>query len=176
MGSTTFETERLSLRPFSPADGEAFHRVWGDPEVIWWGALSDRADSDAALAELIEKCRALLPGLGWWWLVERSTGDRVGDLVLVPAPDPPGGIEIGWHLARARWGEGFATEGARRLLDHAWDLGLDEVIATIVPMNAASVGVAERLGMARRGALFVRGGLWHDVWAIGNPASSPMPV
>ena len=96
-------------------------------------------------------------------------GEIVGDVILQPAPDPPGGIEIGWHLAREHWGRGYATEGAVPLLAHAWSLGLEEVIATILPVNLPSMGVAERLGMRRRGPTVERLGLAHGVWVIERP-------
>ncbi len=54
---------------------------------------------------------------------------------------------MGWTLARAAWGRGYAKEGARASLDYAFDtLGADHVISVIHPDNARSIAVAERLG------------------------------
>ncbi len=164
-------TARLDLVPFDRGDVDAYHNVWGDPEVIWWGHSPSREDSAAGLNKLMSRIEAMPEGLGWAWLVERSTGEFVGDVVLEPAPNPPGGIETGWHLARRHWGKGFATEGAVALLQHAWSLGLDEVIATIVPVNLPSVHVAERLGMVRRGPTVPRGGLAHGIWVATREIS-----
>jgi len=164
-------TDRLDLVPFSPGDGAHYRRIWGDPEVIWWGACAGAEDCEAAYDALLERMAAMPDGMGWWWLRHRTGGEIVGDVILQPAPEPPGGTEIGWHLARAHWGHGYATEGARPLLPHAWDLGVDEVIATIVPVNLPSVGVAERLGMTRRSGTVPRMGLAHGVWAIARPGS-----
>lgn len=163
------ETARLRLRSLETADVDSFHAIWGDPEVIWWGASPDRATSEQQLAKLVDRCVAMPPGLGWWWLERRADGVIVGDVCLQPAPDPPGGIEIGWHLARAHWGNGYAQEGATPLLPHAWSLGIEEVIAMIVPVNLPSVRVAERLGMRRRGQTIDRGGLAHGIWVAGPP-------
>lgn len=44
-------------------------------------------------------------------------------------------------------GGGYATEGAAACMDYAVDiLGWEEIIHTILPENAGSVGVAERPG------------------------------
>jgi len=164
-----FETDRLVLRPFALGDLEAFHLVWGDPEVIWWGHTETLEESKERLAAFVELCDGLSEGLGWSWLIDKATGAVYGDVALQPAPDPPGGVEIGWHLARRAWGNGYATEGAAPLLPHGWTLGLAEVIATIVPTNRPSVRVAERLGMERRAGDFERTGLIHGVWVARPP-------
>ena len=49
------ETERLSLRPFTPDDAGGWHAIWGDPEVIWWGANDSIEKSRASLERLIAK-------------------------------------------------------------------------------------------------------------------------
>jgi RimJ/RimL family protein N-acetyltransferase len=56
--------------------------------------------------------------------------------------------EIGWRLAADYWGRGFATEGARAVLDYAFrSLRLDEVVAFTAQCNLRSRRVMERLGM-----------------------------
>jgi len=162
-------TERLVLRPLEATDADRYHTIWGDPEVIWWGHSDSRAASTVAVAALTGRCERMPAGLGWSWLLKADTGELVGDVCLQPAPDPPGGIEIGWHLAKENWGRGYATEGTRPLLTHAWSLGIGEIVATIVPMNKPSVAVAERLGMIRRPGITSRGGLAHGVWAVSRP-------
>lgn len=170
--SDVLETERLTLRPFDAGDVDEFLAVWGDPEVIWWGQVArDRSEAESGLASLVERIAGMPEGMGWWWLEVTETGETVGDVNIQPAPEPPGGIEIGWHLARAHWGKGFATEGAAAMIQRAWEIGLDEVIATIVPINVRSVRVAERLGMERRGPTVPRGNLNHGIWVIARPSA-----
>ena len=63
-------------------------------------------------------------------------------------------VLIAYHLARPEWGQGYATEAARTLVD--WALGQPQVLRiwTVVDVdNAASVRVLEKLGMVREGVL-----------------------
>jgi RimJ/RimL family protein N-acetyltransferase len=57
-------------------------------------------------------------------------------------------VEIGWRLARACWGNGYATEGAWEVLRFGFGrLGLREIVSFTVPANVRSRRVMERLGM-----------------------------
>jgi len=73
-------------------------------------------------------------------------------VILKHAPDserrPLPDVEVGWHLGRFAWGNGYATEAARAMLDHAdQTLKLPIVYAIIDPENVRSMRVTERLGM-----------------------------
>jgi RimJ/RimL family protein N-acetyltransferase len=140
------ETERLTIRPFVAEDLDALHEVYGDAEVMRWaGGASDRDGTERALRTHIE--RHAVDGFAFWAVVERATGALIGDTGLGRLGDE---VEIGWTLRRDRWGLGYATEAARAVLAAALGpLGLDHVIATIHPDNAASVRVAEKVGLRR---------------------------
>jgi RimJ/RimL family protein N-acetyltransferase len=61
-------------------------------------------------------------------------------------------VEIGWRLARGYWGHGYATEGARAVLEYGFDeAGLDEIVSFTALTNVRSIAVMERLGMTRSG-------------------------
>ena len=71
------------------------------------------------------------------------------------------GLEVGWTLARSRWGQGLATEAGRAAVDWAFaELDADRVISLIAPDNHRSRRVAERLGASREGRTAILG---HDV-------------
>jgi RimJ/RimL family protein N-acetyltransferase len=58
-------------------------------------------------------------------------------------------IEIGWRLAHAEWGKGYATEAATAARDHAADrLNITNLLSIIHAENRRSQRVAEKLGMA----------------------------
>jgi RimJ/RimL family protein N-acetyltransferase len=71
---------------------------------------------------------------------------------LIPSDAVGPEIEIGWRLPRKAWSAGIATEAARAVLQHAFaTLCLPEVVAEIDPSNLASIRVAKKLGLVRRG-------------------------
>jgi RimJ/RimL family protein N-acetyltransferase len=81
----------------------------------------------------------------------RDTGEFIGFVGLavprfVAAFTPC--VEIGWRLDPAYWGRGLATEGARAVVGHAFDvLHLDELVSFTIPGNTRSRRVMEKVGM-----------------------------
>jgi RimJ/RimL family protein N-acetyltransferase len=95
----------------------------------------------------------LMRGYGMWAVEERSTGSMVGRVGFI---DPEGwpGFELGWMIDRSRWGRGYAPEAADVALRFARDvLRRERVISLIRPANAASIRVAEKIGLRRDGSL-----------------------
>ena len=165
MPAPVLHTPRLHMRPLGAGDAVAWHSIWGDPEVIWWGHQRRAADTALALAGLMDRISTIPPGMGWWMLIDRTSGAAVGDAVLQPAPVPEGEIEIGWHLARDHWGKGYGSESAGAVLEHGLNsLAIERIVATIVPDNQRSIALAERIGMRRVPGSWQRGGLAHGVW------------
>ena len=76
-----------------------------------------------------------------------STGEVIGLVGLQPHDD--GQFELGWWIWKEHWAMGYATEAARAFVAHARDvMGLNRLVAVIDPPNAASIRVAEHLGMS----------------------------
>ena len=143
-----FDTDRLHLRPFGEDDAEAWHALWGDPEVIWWGASPSLDESQAGLRRLVAREREEWPdGLGWLAVLERGSFEIVGDVLLQPAPFVDG-IEVGWHFRKHVWNRGYATEAARATIERAFEADLcPEVYALVALQNGPSLRVAAKLGM-----------------------------
>jgi RimJ/RimL family protein N-acetyltransferase len=75
-----------------------------------------------------------------WWLLEPAGWD---ERKLVP-----GQAELGYRLLRRCWRQGFASEGCRELLRHAFeDLGLQRVFGRTMTVNAASRATMAAVGM-----------------------------
>lgn len=126
-------------------DFEAHAAICGDPEVMKYirDPLS-RADSWWQIAKYVGHWQ--FRGYGFWGVFERETGRLVGHLGFL---DPGGGhgFELGWALARSAWGRGYAFEGARAAVEHAFTvLARERIVCLIHPENARSIRVAERLG------------------------------
>jgi Acetyltransferase (GNAT) domain len=105
-------TERLLIRPLEPTDIEAMHAVFSDPEVMRYvpGGACDRERSRSRLQSLIEHQKD--HGFSKWAVAEKDSGHLIGDCGLQYLDGGPD-IELGFHLARAHWGHGYATEVAR---------------------------------------------------------------
>ena len=163
------ETERLILRPWAPGDVEAFHGIWGDPEVIWWGANETIDQTREGYAQLLERHGTWPAGLGWFALTEPDREAILGDVILQPAKFVDG-IEIGWHLRRDAWGKGYATEAARAVLAHAFEtVGLERVYAIVATHNERSLRIIEKLGLTPVKDMEYAG--WpHRLFAIDRPA------
>jgi len=169
------ETARLVLRPWTltAADAGAFHRIWGNPQVIWWGHAVDADESLRVLERVVRRAEQMPPGLGWFAVVERAGERIVGGVMLQPASYLDD-VELGYHVAHEAWGRGYATEASRGLLDYGLgELGLPRIVAAIHPDNFASRRVADKLGMVCEGQVMHATQL-HDLYVtVSSPLAEP---
>ncbi|EXJ16727.1 GNAT family N-acetyltransferase [Imhoffiella purpurea] len=152
-----FETPRLRLRQWQPKDRAPFAAVNADPRVMeFFPSSLDRSESDA----IADRCEALIAERGWgFWATEiKGSGEFIGFVGLhVPIPELPFSpcVEIGWRLAHAYWGQGFATEAAQGALQVGFEgIGLSEIVSFTAARNRRSRNVMERLGMVEESATF----------------------
>jgi ribosomal-protein-alanine N-acetyltransferase len=140
-------TERLVLRVYEPDDVARLHEVlFGDPAVRrFTGGPSTLEETRAIVARYIEAHAR--DGYSYWAVVERDSGDLVGEAGLKPLDDLGPDVELGYAFAEPSWGRGYATEAARAILAEAFGpLGLPRVFATARPENAGSRHVLAKLG------------------------------
>lgn len=147
------ETERLIIRELTIEDLEDFHAVFGDEEVmarIPSGVSRDLDHSAERLKWLIEHQGA--HGFSLWAIVEKETGEFVGDcgLLLVEGKGPD--VELAYHLARSRWGRGYGGEAAAACIEYGLDeLELERIVALAEPTHFVSRRVMEKIGMTYEG-------------------------
>lgn len=148
----TLRTERLLLRPWRASDRVPFAAMNADPKVMeHFPVVSTRGESDAAVDRIVARMEQ--HGFGLWAVEVPGIAEFVGFIGLNPADAVLGRpvLEIGWRLAAKHWGRGYATEGARASLAHAFDgLDQDEVISFTTTANERSRHVMEKIGMTRR--------------------------
>lgn len=147
-------TRRLLLRPFEDRDRAPFAAINADPEVAaWLPAPLSPTESDRLMDQVIADARHR--GFGLFAVQEQATGDFLGFVGLaVPAWQAhfTPVAEIAWRLARPAWGQGYATEAARDVLDWAFGtLGLPAIWSWTSVHNHRSWRVMERLGMSPLG-------------------------
>lgn len=86
----------------------------------------------------------------WWWsIVGVEAEEFIGLSSLIPKEvKGQDEVEIGYFLLPEFWGNGYATEASRLVLEFAFSgLELDSLIALIDPSNRASRRVAIKLRM-----------------------------
>ncbi|MFJ7355427.1 GNAT family N-acetyltransferase [Phyllobacterium sp. NPDC097923] len=145
----TFETERLFLRPRTMADLEDCMAMDRDPDVTRF-IPGPWTNPDAHRRFITARMEADFgPDLGYWSIFARDQPQRfLGWVLLIPDDAVGPDIEIGWRLNRHAWGKGYATEAARPLVVHAFgQAGIKRIVAAIHPDNAASIRVAQKIGL-----------------------------
>jgi RimJ/RimL family protein N-acetyltransferase len=154
---TELTTERLELRRWREDDLDEYAAMTADPDVVRYlgGATFDRVAAWRQIALFIGH-RELR---GWTSsaVVERSSGRLIGRGGLWQPEGWPG-VEVGWILGRAAWGQGYATELGQAVRDYAFgSLGVAQLISVIHPDNAASIRVAEKIGSTFEGEFDLNG-------------------
>lgn len=153
MADFRLETERLILRDWREEDRRPFAAMCADEVVMQhFPALLSGEESDA----LIDRINAHIEeyGFGLWALERAEDGAFLGftGIQLVRFESPIlGEVEIGWRLAKAHWGKGYAREAAQASLDWFWqNTDRNRIVSMTIPDNEPSWGLMERIGLERR--------------------------
>lgn len=136
------------MREVRPSDLDALHALWSDPDQMrYYAGVRGRAEAEAWIERNLARFASL--GYGSWIVQARDGGAFLGYCGIRPLEDSDReGTEIAWHVAKAWWGRGVATEAALAAREEAFGtFGVERLAALIHPENAASRRVAERIGM-----------------------------
>jgi len=202
LGTDRLESDRLVLRRVVSDDLPFFTRIHALPQVAEHLYPQGRPRSPEETAGWLKYTLASYEqlALGYLAVVRKADGALIGrcglmDMVVESAAPEHGVLrgwfgreqapadvaltfetELGYTLDPAVWGQGFATEAARCVLDYSRDvLRLSYVISAIQPQNARSRRVAERSGARAAGQMEVVGLAWDRyVWPL-DTAGAPQP-
>lgn len=146
------ETERLLLRRFTAADADRLETLDADPAVMRFITGGRPTPRDEIEREILPAYLAYYdryPAYGFWAAIEQATGEFVGWFHFRPAPGSPDDEpELGYRLRKSAWGNGYATEGSRALIDKGFaELGVRRIVASTMTVNAASRRVMEKSGL-----------------------------
>ena len=149
---TDLQTPRLRMRRPRLNDFTASAAMWADPEIVRHisGSPSTAEASWSRMLRYVGHWEVFR--FGYWIVEERATGAFAGEVGfayyhrnITPALDPP---ELGWVIATAHQGKGYATEAVRAAI--AWAqrhlTGIEDIACIIAPGNRASIRVAEKCG------------------------------
>ncbi|MQQ99534.1 GNAT family N-acetyltransferase [Glaciimonas soli] len=149
---TELTSNRIILREWRDEDLAPFAALNVDPKVMeYFPAPLSRAESDAMVARI----RSLFDDFGYGlWALEipgvTAFAGMVGlNQVRFDAPFTPA-VEVGWRLAHAYWGKGYASEAAQLSLTYGFEtLQLPEIVSLTATSNHRSQAVMQRIGMTR---------------------------
>ena len=181
------ETGRLWLREMERADLSALGEILQDPQVMY---AYEHAFSDEEVLQWLERQRERYQksGFGLWAVIERSTGELVGQCGITMQQWGERMVpEVGYLLRRDRWHMGYATEAALACRDYGFfSLGFPALYSIIRENNLPSQAVARRCGMSlvgRQMKHYYHMDMPHLVFAVRNPdqprggapAGGPLP-
>ena len=138
------ETERCLLTAPRPADLDTVVRLYTDARVRrHLGGPRSEADARMAFAAMLDG----RPDEHTWVIRLRAGGEPVGLVILAPHHNRSD-TEVSYLLLPDVWGQGYAGEAVRAVIDHALNgLGLTRVVAETQAANAASRRMLERVGL-----------------------------
>jgi len=146
------ETERLKLRHLQPADFDELFKLNSDPEVMKYingGNPETREKVEKFLSGCL-KYYEKNPDLGLFAALSKNDNSFLGWVCLKHLDDTDE-IEVGYRLHKKFWNRGFATEGARKLVEYGFkNLQLQRIVAVALPENKASIRVMEKCGLTYR--------------------------
>ena len=186
MSTPILRTTRLTLSAPTPADAEAITDACQDPEIPRWTPLPSPYTTQHAVEFIGEAASRAEADTGHEWAIRAAGDGAAGSLVgmISLTRRGPGAAEIGFWMRADQRGNGYLTEAARAVIDHAFEpsgLGLDRLEWNAAAGNMASARAARALGFrfegVRRGAFITTSGGRTDGWSAGRLfTDSPDPA
>ena len=152
---TELNTERLHLRKMNVADSPQLFKIWSDPDVTKFMNITSFTHEEQAfemieiLDELAQDQKAIR-----FTIIERQSNEIIGSCGFNSIDFENEKAEIGYDIAKAFWGKGYAPESINALLDYAFQtLKLNRIEAKVEPENANSIKVLNKLNFTFEGTL-----------------------
>lgn len=155
-----FTSDRLGFRNWKESDLPSYARLCSDPEVMrYFPSTLTMEESRDSLSGFMSHFHQ--KGYTYYAVELLDSGEWIGFIGLkyqtYESPFTPA-VDIGWRLLPVQWGKGYATEGAQRCLDHAFDqLGIESIISVATQSNLPSIAVMKKIGMDFAGTFQHRG-------------------
>ena len=172
-------SERVTLRPWQPGDAAAVQAIMADERMhrhlpLPWPYTAEEAHR--FVTEHGQAGRAAGSRLDCA-VTENTSGRLVGSATLHLPVGGPDSAEIGYWVATADWGQGYATEAARTLARFGFDNGIQRIAIRCAVSNVASAAVALAAGFGfeavSRASLLGSGGSLLDAAVFARTAADP---
>lgn len=145
-----FDTERMVLRVFTPADAVAAQQFWGDEKVMEFaGGAAPHAVLPQVLASY-QNCH-LANGLSVYGVIEKDSNEMIGAAGF-NIHETLDRAELIYHFAQKSWGKGYATEAVHACVALAQTHPECALIhASAAPDNQQSLKILEKAGFRYQG-------------------------
>ncbi|MGM7637048.1 GNAT family N-acetyltransferase [Bacillus sp. Hm123] len=153
--TTDLHTERLRLRKMKVSDSSSLFHIWSDPDVTKFMNITNFTDENQA-KEMIEFLNDLDQNnkATRFTIIELESQKIIGSCGFNSLDFEHVKAEIGYELAKAFWGKGYAQEAIHSLLDYAFKtLKLNRIEAKVEPENSNSIRLLEKLNFTFEGTL-----------------------
>jgi [ribosomal protein S5]-alanine N-acetyltransferase len=142
------ETERLFLRPLREEDLENEFSVVGNSDTM---SFYPRPYTKQEVLDIIAKNIRTFEesGYGLFALLHKHSSEYIGDCgITVQIIDGEEEFEVGYRVRREYWGQGFAPEAARAVVDYGFKkLRLSKLCSYMAKDHHQSRRTAEKAGM-----------------------------
>lgn len=144
------ESERLIFRHLTLDDVDTLAPMYADPEMRRYypeGTLS--CEETREEVEWFLNGHPRHPELGLWATILKASGAFIGRCGLLPWElQGRHEVEVAYLIDKGYWGQGLGAEAAAAIRDYAVEqLGLQRLVCLVDAGNAASIRVAEKIGM-----------------------------
>lgn len=165
------KTEQIGFSHWSEADLELAIQLWGEQEVTQYicetGKFTQQNIVDRLNVEVNNREKYQVQ---YWPIFHLMTGELIGCCGLRPFKSEQDAYEIGFHLRREYWGQGYAFEAATKVIGYAFtELNAVKLYAGHHPQNAGSRKLLARLGFQYIGDNFYEPtGLYHPSYEMNS--------
>ncbi|WP_456441287.1 GNAT family N-acetyltransferase [Psychroserpens sp.] len=149
-----FKSERLGFRNWEKRDLTEFANINADLDVMEYFPKPLTKPETSNFIDRLQK-HYKKNGYNYFATEILKTGELIGFIGLAyqdyktqftPATD------IGWRLKKRAWGNGYATEGAKKCLEFAFkELNLEKIISVFTEKNTKSEHIMKKIGMDKIG-------------------------
>jgi len=175
-------SDHLTLTTWTENDIEAAQRLWGDPKVMEFIDIRSALNREHVEEQLRREIdRQNKYGVQYWKVLLKANAEPIGCCGLRPYDLENRVYEIGFHIMSAHWGQGYATEAAKAVINHAFKkMQVPKLFAGHNPKNATSKALLLKLGFSFIGTQFYEPtGLQHpsyELKASSWPSSHNSPL
>ena len=150
MKNVILTTDRLVLREYCKEDFSWLYEILSDGETMkYYPKPYDEAGVARWLDWSLDNYQK--HGFGLWAIELKETGEAIGDAGITMQPiDGEWLPEVGYHIDKKYWRQGYGSEAARAARDWAFqNRDFDALYSYMTVENEASQATARSIGMKK---------------------------